>query len=70
MLIYIVVLLDPRYKKQYIQFVLELRYGERKSLEKLKIVKEVASTWSNDYNSRYGSQSKQLGELSQFSSNV
>ena len=39
-------------------------------MEKLKIVKEAASTLFNDYKSRYGGQSEQLGELSQFSSNV
>ena len=35
-----------------------------------RIVKETASTLFNDYKSRYESQSEQLVELSQFSSNV
>ena len=70
MLIYIAVLLDPRYKEQYVQFVLELRYGASESLEKMKIVKEAASLLFNDYKLRYESSSEQSSEMAQSSSNI
>jgi len=64
MLIYIVVLLDPLYKEHYVQFVLEPRYGASESLEKMTIVKEVASLLFNDY--KYGmSSSEQSSEMAQ-----
>ena len=63
MLIYIAVILDPQYNEQYVQFVLELRYSTSESLEKMKIVKEVASLLFNDYKLRYESSSEQSNEM-------
>ncbi|XP_020249166.1 zinc finger BED domain-containing protein RICESLEEPER 2-like [Asparagus officinalis] len=56
MLIYIAALVDPRNKEDFVTFILELTYGEKESVDKLKFIKDVAFALFNDYKIKYGTE--------------
>ncbi|XP_020252223.1 zinc finger BED domain-containing protein RICESLEEPER 2-like [Asparagus officinalis] len=62
MLIYIAAILDTRNKEDFVNFILELTYGEKESVDKLKFIKNAAFALFNEYKIKYGTEIDASGQ--------